>query len=101
MEGYLRISFWGELPDGTSFAAASDSSCVGEWREGFIYVSRAGTNTLSGMDLVPLDPTHESHTTGDTSLQSAARLHHPLEQGVICLRSECSISFSPGFSGLE
>ena len=40
-------------------------------------------------------------TTGDTSLPSAARLHPPLEQGVICLRSDSSISFSPGFSGLE
>ncbi len=39
--------------------------------------------------------------TGDTSLPSAARLHHPLEQGVICLCSDSSISYSPGFSGLE
>ena len=39
-------------------------------------------------------------TTGNTSIPSAARLHHPLEQGVICLRSDSSISYSPGFSGL-
>ena len=49
-------------------------------------------------DRVPTNRT----TTGDTSLPSAARLHHPLEQGVtvICLRSDSSFSFSPGFSGL-
>ena len=39
-------------------------------------------------------------TTGDTSLPSAARLHPPLEQGVICLRSDSSFSYSPGFPGL-
>ncbi len=36
-------------------------------------------------------------TTG--SLPSAARLHPPLEQGVICLRSDSSISYSLCFRG--